>query len=446
MELFISSTLGFVDIVNNLGRGLLGIIFLLSLAALCSQNRKAIDWKLVSIGLGLQVVFALCVLKVGFVNDFFKFISSFFIAVLGFTKEGSSFLFSGLVTNMEGFGYIFAVQVLPVIIFFSALTSILYYLGILQKIVYGFAWVMNKTMGLSGAESLAAAANIFIGQTEAPLVIKPYLDKMSRSEIMCLMTGGMATIAGSVFAAYVGFLGGEDKELQTLFATHLLSASIMSAPAAIIIAKILYPETNPNALDRNLVVSKEKLGTNLLEAISNGTTDGLKLAINVGVMLLVFIALMAMVNSFLFDLVGHYTGLNEYIVSFSEGKYEGLRLEYIFGFLFAPIAWILGVPMNDIVAVGQLLGEKTIINEFIAYASLGEMKASGVLTDPKSIIIATYALCGFANFSSIGIQIGGIGAIAPSQKKTLSELGILSLVGGTIACLLTGVIAGMLAV
>lgn len=447
---------------NDILRGIIGIAVLLLIGVLCSRDRRNIDWKLVGIGLVLQVIFALGILKIPLVRAFFEFISSFFVAVLGYSAEGAAFMFSGLVTDVTSFGFIFAFQVLPTIVFFSAFSAILYYLGILQKIVYGFAWVMSKTMRLSGAESLAAAANIFIGQTEAPLIVKPYLDKMTKSEIMCLMTGGMATIAGGVFAAYVGYLGGTDPEQQLLFATHLLSASIMSAPAAIIAAKILFPEAPGTKVNTDLAISKDKIGANLLDAIANGTTDGLKLAVNVGAMLIAFIAIIALVNSIFADLIGSFTGfntlaeatgmswlggwtsLNEYVGIWSGGKYEELSLELILGLLFAPLAWVLGVPSMDIVSVGQLLGQKTIINEFVAYASMGALKDAGLLVEQKSLIIATYALCGFANFSSIGIQIGGIGAIAPSQRQTLSELGILSLIGGTIACFLTATIAGML--
>jgi CNT family concentrative nucleoside transporter len=396
----------------------------------------------------LQIVFGLLVLKVPFVGKAFQFIADFFVVVLNFSSKGAAFLFGNLV-NDQSIGAIFAFKILPTVIFFSALSSMMYYLGFLQKITYGFAWVMSRTMRLSGAESLAAAANIFIGQTEAPLVVKPYLDKMTKSEIMCLMTGGMATIAGGVFAAFVGFLGGEDVEQQRLFAKHLLSASIMSAPAAIVAAKMLFPEVHPEKVERDLNVSKEKIGSNLLDAISNGTTEGLKLAVNVGAMLLVFLAMVEMANTCLLA-IGDMLNINEmvgkdpnYVVGNPEDK-VGLRLEYLLGYIFAPLAWIIGVPSPDIVAVGQLLGQKTILNEFIAYISMGSMKASGSLVEAKSLLISTYALCGFANISSIGIQIGGIGALAPSQRGTLAELGIKSLIGGTIACLLTSVIAGML--
>jgi len=425
-------------------RGLIGIGSLLGITFLFSAHKRHIDWSLVVTGISLQIIFAIGIIKVEIVRLLFDSISKFFVKVLDFSGAGASFLFGNLISDLDTFGYIFAFQVLPTVIFFSALSSLLYYLGILQKIVFGFAWVMSKVMRLSGAESLAAAANIFIGQTEAPLVIKPYLEKMSKSEIMCLMVGGMATIAGGVFAAYVGFLGGTNEADQLMFARHLLSASIMSAPAAIVAAKILYPEVNPERLNRRLDISQESIGNNVLDAISNGTTDGVKLAVNVAAMLLVFIAFMAMFNSILFDLIGHYSGLNDWIASASSGKYEGLKLEYVFGFIFAPLAWLIGVPSVDIVTVGQLLGEKTIINEFVAYGSLGELKAAGKFVEEKSLIIATYALCGFANFSSIGIQIGGIGAIAPNQRQTLAAFGIKALIGGTVACLLTGVIAGMI--
>jgi len=433
----------FNKLINNgILRGIIGILALIAISYLFSMNRRAINWKLVASGILLQIVFAIAVLRVPFVRTIFSGISSFFVAVLGFTSQGAQFLFGDLVTNTTTFGFIFAFKVLPTVIFFSAFSSALYYLGILQKIVFVFAWVMSRAMKLSGAESLSAAANIFIGQTEAPLLVKPYIARMTRSEILCLMVGGMATIAGGVFAAYVGFLGGDDPAQQLLFATHLLSASIMSAPAAIVASKMLLPQTEE--IDTQLNISKDKIGSNLLDAIANGTTDGLKLAVNVGAMLLVFIALMAMVNSILFDIVGHYTGINNWIMSVSDGKFSGLRLEYIFGFIFAPIAWLMGTPNADVVAVGQLLGEKTIINEFVAYVTMGNMKDLGILTDPKSLIIATYALCGFSNVGSIGIQLGGIGSLAPGQRHVLAHLGLYALLGGTIACLFTAVIAGMI--
>lgn len=424
-------------------RGIIGMVSLVGVGFLLSANRKGIDWTLVLKGIALQLILGLAILKVPFIYIIFDGIADFFIKILEFTEAGANFVLGAwpdylIVENVADsnnpftIGYVFAFKVLPTIVFFAAFSSVLYYLGILQKIVYVLAWLMSKLMHMSGAESLAAAANVFIGQTEAPLVVRPYLEGMTRSEIMCLMTGGMATIAGGVFAAFIGFLGDE-------YAIHLLTASIISAPAAIVFAKILYPEDTPEKLNRNLDISKEKIGSNILDAITNGTVDGLKLAINVGAMLLVFIALIAMLNYILGDWIGAWTGLNDLVVDWTDGKYEKFSLEYIFGLLFAPFAWLLGVPSADIISVGELLGTKTIINEFVAYANL----PGAELVYKKSWIIATYALCGFANFSSIGIQIGGIGALAPGQRKTLTELGIKAMIGGTLACFMTAVIAGM---
>ncbi len=428
--------------LESLGRGLLGLAFLVLLGYVLSSNRRRIDWRLVGSGLLLQVIFAVLVLKVDRVANSFDWLSQQVVTFLNFSEKGAEFLFGGLVNNQDTFGYIFAFKVLPTVVFFSAFTSVLYYFGIIQRVIKVFAWVMNRTMRLSGAESLAAAANIFIGQTEAPLVVKPYLDKMTKSELMCLMVGGMATIAGGVLAAYIAFLGGSSEAEKIYFAKHLLTASIMSAPAAIVIAKMLYPETEE--VDRKLDVSKEKIGTNVLDAIARGTTDGLKLAINVGAMLLVFTALIAVFNWITVDWIGGPTGLNEQINQQTAGRYSGLSLQYILGNLFAPVAWIIGVPTADIVSIGQLLGEKTILNEFFAYASLSDLKNSGLLTSNRSIVIATYSLCGFANFASIGIQIGGIGGLAPSQQSNLAKFGIKALIGGTVAALMTATIAGML--
>lgn len=430
-------------------RGLLGIVVLLGFCYLLSSNKKAINWRLVGGGIALQFILAILILKVPFIYSMFDVVADGFVKLLKYTDEGASFVlgswpdnavvdFVNLGTGEKTpytVGYMFAFKVLPTIIFFAAFSAILYYLGILQKIIYAFAYIISKFMPLSGAESLSAAANVFIGQTEAPLVIKPYLEKMTRSEIMCLMTGGMATIAGGVFALFVSLLGDE-------YAIHFLTASIISAPAAIVAAKMLYPETQE--VSRDLSVPKDKLGNNLLDAISIGTTDGIKLAVNVGAMLLVFIALIALLNGILW-FCGDLTGLNEQIVSWTDGRFDSLNLEFLLGMLFAPIAWILGVPSNDIMIVGQLLGKKTVINEVVAYVDLSIIKNAEVaLLSPKSIIIATYALCGFANFSSIGIQIGGISAIAPGQRKNLTEFGLKALIGGTIACFITGAIAGML--
>lgn len=428
--------------LTALFRGLLGVAALIGIAFAFSRNRKKIDWQLVWKGLFIQFIFAVAILKVPFIQSCFEWLSAVFVTVLGFTREGSLFLFGDLIENVNSFGFIFAFQVLPTILFFSALTSILFYYGILQKIVYTFAFFMKKTLKLSGSESLAAAGNIFLGQTESPLLIKPYIEKMTLSELLCLMSGGMATIAGGVLAAYIGFLGGDDPEAKLFFAKHLLAASVMSAPAAIVASKILLPETEQ--VNEDMSISKEQLGTNALEAISIGTTQGLKLAVNVGAMLLVFIAFISMANYFLQDFIGDFTGLNNWVSSISNGQYNGFTLQFILGYALAPLSWLMGVCAQDIVLVGQLLGEKTILNEFVAYVSLGNLKESGKFFEEKSIIIATYILCGFANFASIGIQIGGIGALAPKRTKDLSKLGMLALLAGTLACLFTAVIVGMI--
>ena len=436
-------------------RGFLGIAVLLGICYLLSNNKKAINWRIVGIGVGLQFVLGLLILKVPIVRELFDYVAKFFQSILAFSNAGAEFIFGGLVTDTSTFGYIFAFQVLPTIVFFSALTAILYYFGILQWIIRGMAWFMARAMNLSGPESLAAAANVFIGQTEAPLVVRPYLENMSRSEMLCLMTGGMATIAGGVFAAYIGFLGGTDPDRQLYFAKHLLTASIISAPAAVVAAKMLYPETDKQDLAKDLKMSGE-IGDNLLDAISKGITDGLKLAVNVGVMLLAFTALLAMVDAgFLWGtevLNGAATAIggegvgnwNESIQAATDNRFKGFSFTYLLGLIFAPFAWLLGTPTQDIVLIGQLLGQKTVLNEFVAYGELNKFREAGFDMHPKSIIIATYALCGFANFASIGIQIGGISALAPGQRKNLTELGLKSLIGGTVACFLTAAIAGML--
>lgn len=422
-------------------RGSLGLVFIVLLAWVFSANRRAVSWPLVIKGLAFQVVIALLILKVDGVQIVFEYLARGFVKIISFTDFGSDFLFASFVDGKVANGLLnFAFRVLPTIVFFSALSSMLYYLGLLQKVVYGFAWVMKHTLKLSGAESLAAAGNIFLGQTESPLLIKPYLGNMTRSEIMCLMTGGMATIAGGVLASYINFLGGDDPVQKTLFAKHLLTASIMSAPAAVVMAKILIPEKEK--IDETMAVSKEKMGANVLEAITNGTTDGLKLAVNVGAMLLVFTALIYMGNWIMGDLIGHYTGLNEIIAENS--RYDKLSFQFILGYVGAPIAWMIGVSHQDMVLVGQLLGEKTILNEFYAYVTLGQMKNGEQFSDPKSIIMATYILCGFANFASIGIQIGGIGTLIPGRKDLLAQLGVRALIGGTLACLTTAAIVGMM--
>ena len=428
------------SLANNYLRGILGLLSLVFLAFLFSKNKKEINWSLVSKGILIQLVLAFLILKVPFVQNIFEWMSQVFVIILQFSKNGALFLFGDTLVNSNNFGAIFAFQILPTIVFFSALTSLLFYFGILQKIIFLFAYIMKKTLKLSGAESLAAAGNIFLGQTESPLLVKPYIDKMTKSELLCLMSGGMATIAGGVLAAYIGFLGGTDPVQQLFFAKHLLAASVMSAPAAIVVSKILLPETN--SVNEDMSISSEKLGSNSLEAISIGTSQGVRLAINVGAMLLVFIAFITMANYFLKDFIGELMNINNWITDFTSGQYNGLTLEFVLGYLLAPLTWLMGVCKEDMILVGQLLGEKTILNEFVAYISLSELKETGKFFEEKSIIIATYILCGFANFASIGIQIGGIGSLAPSRRKDLSQLGILALIAGTLASLLTAVIVG----
>ena len=415
---------------------------LIVITFLFSNNKKAIDWKKVGIGLLLQLTIAIGVLKVPFIQSIFEFIGGIFISILGYTRAGSQFLFAGMVGDMNTFGYIFAFQVLPTIIFFSALTSLLFYLGIIQWVVKILAIVLSKFLGISGMESLSVAGNIFLGQTEAPLLIKAYLEKMNRSEMLLVMIGGMATVAGAVLAAYIGFLGGGDKELELVFAKHLLAASVMAAPGAIVISKMLYPQTEK--VNTDVTVSQEKIGSNILDAIANGTSEGLRLAVNVGAMLLVFVAVIAMLNGIL-GWFGDITNLNIWMAK--NTSYAAFSIEAILGYIFAPLMWLIGVAKEDMALMGQLLGIKLAASEFIAYIQLAELKniASDIhLNFNKSVIMATYMLCGFANFASIGIQIGGIGSLAPKQRKTLSEFGIKALIGGTIASLMSAAIAGMI--
>ncbi len=429
--------------ITSLARGVLGLVVLLAIAFVFSAHRKSIHWKTVGTGLGIQLVLAIGVLKIPAVQWFFNLLGSFFNSILEFTLAGSTFVFGNLMDlDNPNIGYVFAFQILPTIIFFSALTSVLYYLGIIQRIVKTLAWLLSRSLGISGPESLSIAGNIFLGQTEAPLLIKAYLEKMNRSEILLVMIGGMATVAGGVLAAYIGFLGGNDPQLRLEFARHLIAASVMAAPGAIVISKMLYPQTE--AVDGTISVSADKIGSNLLDAIANGTTEGLKLAVNVGAMLLVFVAFIAMINGLL-GWVGDLTSLNGWIAMNS--PYDALSLEALLGALFAPLMWLIGVNSSDIMMMGQLLGIKLAASEFVGYIQLAELKD---LSSPlhlgyqKSVLMATYMLCGFANFASIGIQIGGIGSLAPGQRKTLSEFGLKAVLGGTLASLLSATLAGMI--
>lgn len=430
--------------LTGLARGVLGMAMLILLSLVFSSNRKAIRWRSVGIGLLAQLVLAVGVLKVKVVQSAFEFVSKLFVKTLEFTEAGSTFLLGNMMNDAPSapFGYIFLFQVLPTIIFFSALTSVLFYLGIIQKVVKFMAWILTKLLGISGAESLSVAGNIFLGQTEAPLMIKAYLEDMSKSEILLVMVGGMATVAGGVLAAYIGFLGGGDPDLELFYAKHLLTASVMAAPGAIVVSKILFPQEQE--VNNDIVVSDENIGSNLLDAIANGTTEGIKLAANVGAMLLVFIAFIAMVN-FGLGKLGDVTTLNAWVAA--NTTYSSFSLEFILGYTFAPLMWLIGVPLQDMALMGQLLGIKLAASEFVGYIQLSSLKdvASEVhFSYQKSVIMATYMLCGFANFASIGIQIGGIGSLAPGQRKTLSEFGLKALIGGTLASLLSATIAGMI--
>ena len=425
----------------SLLRGVTGMLVLIFIAFLLSNNRRAISWKTVGIGLFIQILIAVGVLKINFIKNIFEILGGFFIKVLEFTGEGTKMLL-GEFGNIETYGFIFVFQALPVIIFFSALTSILYYFGVIQKIVGFLAWGLTRIFKISGAESLSVAGNIFLGQTEAPLLIKAYLDKMNRSEIFLVMVGGMATVAGSVLGAYIGFLGGNDPLLRLEFAKSLLAASVMAAPGTIVIGKIIYPQTEK--VENDVTISKEKIGSNLLSAISIGTGEGIKMAVNVGAMLLVFIALIAMLSN-IFSVTGDVLGINNWISK--NTIYSNLSIEFLLGYLFAPIVWIIGVAKEDIALMGQLLGVKLVASEFVGYTQLVELKNE---LNPihfsyqKSIIMATYMLCGFANFASIGIQIGGIGIIAPKIKKILTELGLKAMIAGTLVSLMSATIAGII--
>ena len=425
---------------SSILRGLLGMGVIIGLAWLLSSNRRAINWSVVAKGLGLQVVLAFSILYLPFVQGVFDFVGRVFVKILSFTEAGTEFLFSSMVSGeIESSLVNFAITILPTIIFFSALTSILFYYGVIQKVVYFLALGMTKLLRLSGAESLSVAGNIFLGQTESPLMIKAYLEKMNRSEMLLVMAGGMATLAGGVLAVYIKVLGGGDPAQELLYAKHLLAASIMAAPGVVVVAKMMLPQTEN--IEKEVEVSKDRIGKNVLDAISNGTTEGVRLAVNVAGMLLVFIAFIAMFN-YIFGWLGNLTGLNALIASATHGSYDQLSLQFLLGYLFAPLMWLLGVPGADIDLVGRVLGEKLIMTEFIGYVSLGELKEAGRFMHDKSIIMATYILCGFANVASIGIQIGGIGSLAPGKRVLLSQLGVKALLAGTLASLLSATIIG----
>lgn len=420
-------------------RGICGMAIIILIAWLFSVDRKRVNWGTVGKALALQFIIAVSVLMFPAVQTVFEVLGKCFVAVLDWTKAGSNFLFGGLMDTSK-FGFVFVLQILPTIIFFSALTSLFFYLGVLQKVVWAMGWCLTKLMKLSGAESLSCAGNIFLGQTEAPLLVKAYIPQMTRSELMLIMTSGMATMAGGVLAAYIGMLGCGDRLMEIEFAKHLLSASVMAAPGAIAISKILKPQTEE--VDNSVEVSSEKIGKNILDAISNGTADGLKLAANVGAMLLVFYALIAGFN-FIFDKIGDITSLNTVIAEATDGRYTGLSLEFFLSYLFYPVIWLTGINGADLPLVGRLLGEKLILTEFVGYQSLATMIQTGAFVSTKSVILATYVLCGFANFASVGIQIGGIGGMAKDKAHILSEYGFRALLGATLVALMSAAMIGM---
>ncbi len=448
-----------MDILSLL-HGMFGIVLLLGIAFLLSNNKKKINWRLVLSGIGLQVAFAILILKgdqmrsffspLAWPKDFFNWVSGFFVLVLNFTSEGAKFVFGNLAISpgQDGsLGMFFAFQVLPTIIFFASLMSILYYFGIMQRIVQAMAWVMAKVMGTSGAESLSCTANIFVGQTEAPLMIKPFIKGMTKSEILTIMVGGMATIAGGVMAAYIQILGHSYAtalgisvaEAQQIFATQLLGASVMAAPAALVISKIIFPETSDPETKGTVKIKIEKNASNGVEAAANGASDGLMLALNVGAMLIAFIALIALIN-YLLQGLGDVTGLNATLIA---NYGQPLNFQLIIGLVLQFLAIGIGVPWNDALSFGSLFGTKIVLNEFVAYLDMGKMIEAKTLLSGKAIFMATYALCGFANFSSIAIQIGGLGPLAPERKSDIASLGIKAVIGGSLATLMTATLAGI---
>ena len=418
--------------LNSVIFGAFGLAVLVSIAFLFSRNRRIVDYRLVSLGIALQLVFAVLVILVPGGREVMEGISGVFVKIIGFSLEGAAFIF-GPLADTSTLGFIIAFQVLPTIIFFSSLMGVLYHLGVMQKIVEGMAWVIFKTLRISGAESLSVAANVFVGQTEAPLVVRPYIDRMTESELFTMMVGGMATIAGGVLAAYIAMLAGADEAMRIYYAKHLLSASIMAAPATVVIAKILQPENGTSQTAGRVTLHVEKTATNVIEAAANGAADGWRLALNVGAMLLAFIALIAMID-YPLNWIGEWSG-------FKQATGHDLGLSIMFGYVLSPIAWVIGVPWQDAVTVGGLIGQKIVTNEFVAYAQLSEIQGN---MSPQAVLISTYALCGFANFSSIAIQIGGIGGIAPGRKSDLARLGLRAVLGGTLATMMTDTIAGVL--
>ncbi len=426
----------------SLVRGIIGILVVILVAYALSDNRRRVDFRLVGIGLTLQLVFALSIIYIPFFSRILELGGAAFVKMMDFTSAGLSFLLGPYAAKTNGF--IFLVHSLPIVIFFSALISLCYHWGIIQKIVGAFSWLLRKFVRISGAEGLVTCGNVFMGMAEAPVLIKNYVPTMNRSEIFLMMVAGMATISGGVMGTYVGMLGGDDPAARVLFAKHLLSASIMAVPGAVVVAKLLCPQTE-RIVDRPSSRSGEEgRRGNTLEAIASGASTGVKLMINIAAMLLVFISLVAMANYILKDLIGSWTGLNEWIVAWTDGRAEGLTFQFLLGVVTAPFMWLLGVPSEDLFLVGSLFGQKTILNEFVGYFQLQEWRAAGLFAYEKSVVMATYILCGFANIGSIGILLGGLGVLAPEKREIISRLGVRSLIGGSLVSLLSATVVGML--
>ena len=428
--------------IVSLLRGLLGIVTVLALAYLCSSNRKRIDWKLVVSGLFLQLILALSILYVPFVGAFFEILGKMFVKVVDFTFDGVEFLLGPLATKNNG--VVFLIHSLPILIFFTAIVSLLYHWGIIQRIVSFFSWILRRVIrNITGQEALVVIGNIFLGMTESPVLAKQYLPKMNKSELFLVMVAGMGTIAGSVLGVYVGVLGDGDPVKQVFFAKHLLSASVMAAPGAIVLAKMIYPQTEQvNNEDVKAEIEKEYRSP--IEALAGGTSTGIKLMVNVAAMLLVFIALIALINYVCEGVIGRYTGLNDWVASVTNGKSEGFSIHFIAGVIFSPLMWLIGVPVEDMLSVGALVGQKTVLNEFVAYFQMQQWKAVGIFTYEKSVVMSTYLLCGFANFSSIGILLGGLGVLAPEKRPMIAQLGIRAMLTGAAVSILSATIIGMI--
>lgn len=427
--------------LESLLRGILGIITVLAVAYALSYNRKRIDWKLIGGGLFMQLIFALAVLYIPFIGTALELMGKAFIKLMDFTQAGVGFLLGPYATKSNGF--IFLIHSLPIVIFFSALVSLFYHWGIIQRVVGAFSWLLRKFMNISGAEGLVTSGNIFMGMTESPVLIKNYLPAMNRSEIFLVMVSGMGTIAGTVMATYIGMLSGGDPVARVLFAKHLISASLMAAPGSIVLAKMLCPQTEP-AVDHAASLEKKSAHPTALDALAAGTSTGIRLMVNIAAMLLVFIALVALANYILDGLIGRYTGLNDWIVSITDGKAQGLTFQFILGVILAPFMWLIGIPSSDIMLVGSLLGQKTILNEFVAYFQLQEWKDAGMFMYQKSILMSTYILCGFANISSIGILLGGMGVLAPEKKEMITRFGFPAMIAGALVSVLSATIIGMI--